>query len=796
VISGSGGITLTNNTGLYLDNTNTYTGLTTIGATSGFYLEVAGSIAASAGVVDNGLFDIGNTTSGATIKTLSGAGLVEMGTKSLTLSAAADTFSGVISGTGALTVSGGSEVLTGTNTYSGGTTIASGATLTLGAAGTTGVIAGNVVDNGSLVINRSNDLTFAGTISGTGSLRKVGANVLTLTATNNSYSGGTTVAAGGLKGDSRALQGAIVDNGSVEFTQAVDGTYAGALTGTGTLTKSGVGALTLSGTSAITGATAVTGGKLVLQGQLGTSAATISTGATLAGTGTLVGNLVVNTGGTLAPGNSPGTLTVTGNATLNAGSSFVTEIDGRTYAAAGGSGSYDRLVVTGTTGTFNPGGTIVPVLRGISGAATNAFNPVYGDRFTVATAAIIGAGAFSAVQQPTTGLPTNSRFDVLYNTGNVQLVLTPGSYAALGQSDGWLQDGINAAGGLDAVRPAAGARNGALPSLFNGLYGMDRDHLGLAFQQVSGEIHADALQSEAGNIALLAQTVQDAGQGAFDNQANSGYAHLWGQVIGRSTTASQDKFATRYTDSSYGFLLGYAQVKDGNRFGIAAGYLQGHVNNAIGGRATSDSGTIYVYGNYELGNNLSVNGTLGYVFGRILTTRVLTLSTGTSTAASHSGYGAVNADAQLRYKTDLSDKVAAAVFAGVDFTSISAEAVNETNAADASLALSLAKKTWETARSSIGGSLSYAYDAKTQIAASASWNHTLSGLPTAQRNVTLGAANWMASSVVARRDMLGLGVNLSSQLSDKVAIKLGYTGQFDGEKYVSHSGNLVLSMKF
>jgi hypothetical protein len=122
--------------------------------------------------------------------------------------------------------------------------------------------------------------------------------------------------------------------------------------------------------------------------------------------------------------------------------------------------------------------------------------------------------------------------------------------------------------------------------------------------------------------------------------------------------------------------------------------------------------------------------------------------------------------------------------------------VNETNAADASLALSLAKKTWETTRSSIGGSLSYASDAKTQITASASWNHTLSGLPTAQRNVTLGAANWMVSSVVARRDMLGLGVNLSSQLSDKVAIKLGYSGQLDGKSYVSHSGNFVLSMKF
>ena len=112
------------------------------------------------------------------------------------------TFSGVFSGTGGMTfasgVAGGKTILTGANTYTGGTTI-SGGTLQVGAGGAIGSIVGDILDNGALVINRSDDLTLSGVMSGTGSLTKTGAGVLTLTGLNT-YSGGTTVSAGGLTG--------------------------------------------------------------------------------------------------------------------------------------------------------------------------------------------------------------------------------------------------------------------------------------------------------------------------------------------------------------------------------------------------------------------------------------------------------------------------------------------------------------------------------------------------------------------------------------------------------------------
>ena len=84
--------------------------------------------------------------------------------------------------------------LSGANSYSGGTTISDG-TLQVGNGGTTGSIAGNIVNNAALIFNRSDNLTYANVISGTGTLEQAGAGILTLTGANT-YSGSTTIVTG------------------------------------------------------------------------------------------------------------------------------------------------------------------------------------------------------------------------------------------------------------------------------------------------------------------------------------------------------------------------------------------------------------------------------------------------------------------------------------------------------------------------------------------------------------------------------------------------------------------------
>lgn len=150
--SEAGSLTVTNSsTGgtLTLSNENTYTGTTTIDSGATLALSGSGSIATSSGVVANGTFNVSGTTSGATITTLSGSGsVVTAANKGLTLSAAAGTFSGAISGAGSLTVASGTETLSGTNTYTGTTTIDSGATLALSGSGSIAA-SSEVTNNGT-----------------------------------------------------------------------------------------------------------------------------------------------------------------------------------------------------------------------------------------------------------------------------------------------------------------------------------------------------------------------------------------------------------------------------------------------------------------------------------------------------------------------------------------------------------------------------------------------------------------------------------------------------------------------
>lgn len=122
------------------------------------------------------------------------------------------TYAGTISGSGALDKTGpGTTILTGTNSYAGGTTITAG-TLQLGAGGTTGSILGNVINNGMLAFNRADIVTFAGTISGTGSLAQIGMGTTVLTA-NNPYSGITTITAGTLAIGNAASPSAALSGG-------------------------------------------------------------------------------------------------------------------------------------------------------------------------------------------------------------------------------------------------------------------------------------------------------------------------------------------------------------------------------------------------------------------------------------------------------------------------------------------------------------------------------------------------------------------------------------------------------
>ena len=229
-----------------------------------------------------------------------------------------------------------------------------------------------------LAFNRSDDISIANPISGTGALSKLGGGTTTLTGAN-SYSGTTTILAGTLQigdgGTSGTLgTGSVVNNAILALNRSDAVTIANAISGTGALNHVGSGTTTLTGISTYGGATSVTDGILLVDGSIaGSSGLTVASGATVGGTGVLPSTTIA-AGGFLAPGNAAiGTLTVGGSLTLAPGATTIIRVNGAAsdrLNVAGTANLSGNLQVVAQSASFNTPYTIVNATGGLSGTFT------------------------------------------------------------------------------------------------------------------------------------------------------------------------------------------------------------------------------------------------------------------------------------------------------------------------------------------------------------------------------------------------------------------------------------------
>lgn len=298
-------------------------------------------------------------------------------------------YAGQIVGAGALEKTGtGTLTLAAGNTYSGGTTITQG-TLAIGADSALGGATGGLTFNGGtlqltgnvdVAATRAISITNAnGTIdtqgftstvsqgiSGAGALIKAGSGTLVL-AGDNTYQGGTTVAAGTLQlgngGTSGSITGNVVDNGTLVFNRSDVFTFNGAISGTGGITQAGTGTTVLTANNAIQGNTLVASGALAIGdaahagASLGVSGSNapqslrtmaasgstvqIAANATLGGYGTVNGAITNN--GTVAVADALAAFANTGSGSLT----FNGSLNNAGTVQIGGAGVGNKLVVNG-----------------------------------------------------------------------------------------------------------------------------------------------------------------------------------------------------------------------------------------------------------------------------------------------------------------------------------------------------------------------------------------------------------------------------------------------------------------
>ncbi len=820
-IVGGGGITKTGTGSLTLSGASTYTGVTAINQ---------GNLIAKTYSISE------RVTNNATLTMTE-----EKGTNTSFISA----YSGNISGTGQLIKEGDGIIwLRGRNSYNGGTTVNAGYLV-----GNTDSLQGNITNNAALAFYQVDNGTYAGTLSGSGSLLQYGPGVLTLTG-NNTYTGGTAFS-GTLRVDRDANLGAasgalVMAGGTLQIgadmttarnivlapaggtidTNGYKLSASGILAGNGELTKTGAGTLSLDGHNMYVGATSVNAGRLEVNGPVVSNVA-VAAGAELGGTGFIAGN-VINSG-RLSRGNGIGDIYVAGSTTFAPGSVFTVKAD-----AAGNS---DRLVLSTITLQPGPLGVSALTARAILNGGmvdVRAENGNYRSetRYGIVNAQGGVSGQFASVTSNLAFLDPS----LSYDPNNVYLTLRRNdiNYAAVAQNP-------NQSAVAQSLTRMTTVTTGDASTVTSALDGLSASQARAAFDSIGAAGRAVLPQvgtfnqrsvsqslvarlgiAEGGNTlapatGLAGRAVQIAFDERIRSDAPSIYAQamvpgsgqglragtssdtnngLWLRGYGGAGRLDGDSNAPGAKYNFGGTLFGYdRKVSEGAIVGVFGGYAEPRYNQDI---ATSSAhAKTYQLGGYGRLNSGAwhVDGAASYARNSTDTSRIVTVGA-LNRAAAGSFKGdtvAVHIETGYTIKASGFDVQPLAALSWVKQTQ---NAYSETGAG--ALNLVLPDQSQQSLRSTVGvrsllpfqaGATSVVFEAR------AAWSHEFNNT----RSVNARLAGDPAASVFTvsgpalPRDTAVAGIGIAAQASRNLRLYADVSGEFNGRE---RAGTLSVGLRY
>lgn len=382
------------------------------------------------------------------------------------------------------------------------------------------------------------------------------------------------------------------------------------ITGHGGLTKTGAGTLALSGENTYLGPTLIEQGKLVINGSVSSDVSVQSAGV-LGGAGTL-GSLTAYSGGTVAPGNSIGTLNVTGDVSFASGSRYAVEV---------GLNGQSDLIQSGGSATID-GGEVAVMLENSSNLLTQSeVRTLLGQQFSILNAQLGVSGQFDSVMPNYLFLSAG----LSYQPNSVVLSVDRNGtrFASVAQT-------ANERATAAAAESLA-AGNPVYESLLNSsTVGEARE----AYRQLSGKIHADIASALVNDSRYLRDALNGRlrqAEGRVSSTAIKANASgAWAQLLGAWDHASGDSNASGYRASTYGVLLGLdSALSDSAHLGGATGYTRTSLRGSFGSGADSDNYHLAVYGDKRFGA-LALRGGAGYSWHSIETKRSVNYGTQSS----------------------------------------------------------------------------------------------------------------------------------------------------------------------
>ncbi|MFZ5783374.1 MAG: autotransporter domain-containing protein [Pseudomonadota bacterium] len=684
---------------------------------------------------------------------------------------------------GRLQVTGGSGVLSANSAY----TIGAGATLDLGGTGQTiGSLAGsgtvtNTGTTGATLSTGGNNATttFGGNLQdGGGSLAlvKTGTGTLNLLGAN-SYSGGTTVTAGILQGNSASLQGAILNNATVVFDQdGGSGSYGGAMTGSGSLVVQGGGQLTMTGTSSYAGPTTVNGTTLVVNGSLA-SAVTLNGGA-LGGSGS-VGSLVSN-GATLMPGNSIGTLTVNGSF-VQAGGTYQLEVNGQRQN--------DRINVTGAA-TINGGTVAVTALQGSYANSTT---------YTILNAGGGVTGTYAGITENLAFLtPTLS-----YDANNVFLTLALQGAAF----SGFEGNTPNQAAVGYALDQSYATATGDFATVIGALAGLTTQQAPAALNAISGQPWADMGTANVAGATLFMNAVAQQMQLARGAPAAAGQRQalaqacdvaacealspfsVWGSLLGGTGSVGGDSNASTLTYTMGGAAAGIDYRVD-PRFlvGLGVGYSAASMwVDGFQGKGWSNAVSFAAYGSFAPTGGLAgfyADVLAGYGYSGNQMQRQITIpNLAPRTASGSTGVNQFLGQAEIGWQVPVYAPAQASVTPFARFQAVSSTQSGFSEGGAGSLGLNVQQQTTNALRTVLGADLAGAIplgDQRTlELALRLGWQHeyAYTGRPITAAFSGAPQAAFTVYGATPQRDAAVVGFSANTRVAEATQIYLRYDGE-------------------
>jgi len=402
---------------------------------------------------------------------------------------------------------------------------------------------------------------------------------------------------------------ALTGDSSMEIGEGSNVALSGTITGAGRLNKLGAGELFVDGDAGgFTGTTSVSDGGLIVgpAGVLGGNAV-VQTGAVLGGYGAIRGDVDVQSGGTMSPGNSIGTLSIDGDLTMETGSRYAMEI------AGSGAGDLARV---GGVANVDGGDVVVTALD-----PRTSYQD--GQTYTILTAQGGVNGAFD-------GTTTQSAFldlNLLYDQSDVKLKIGLKAPVAkpvapvVFETTAVSNNQIATARALDTL-----GQSGTSLALYNKLLVLDADSSRSAYDALSGEIHASAKGALFDESHFVRDAVSDrihaiSGESGQMTSADTDPSAVWLKTYDAWGSADGSGNSAKLERSTNGFVVGVdAPLGDAWHAGALAGFGSSSLNaDGHSSSALVDSYTLGAYAAAEVKD-------VGLLFGLANTWHDITVS--------------------------------------------------------------------------------------------------------------------------------------------------------------------------